>query len=86
MQYFRSCPQWWNLPVATCTWDDYSNGNANPHTIYGALVGGPDVDGNFSDDRSNYQQNEVAMDYNAGFQATIAGKQIGGFRGFDENG
>lgn len=77
-----SCPQWWNLPVATCTWDDYSNGNSNPHTLYGALVGGPDVNGDWTDSRSNYQQNEVAMDYNAGFQATVAGlihNHLGGY-------
>jgi|GEM_PF-356616 len=46
----------------------------NRHILYGALVGGPqsasDVD--YVDLRSNYICNEVALDYNAGFQGAIA--------------
>lgn len=33
--------------------------------IPGALVGGPDVDGNWTDDRMNYMKNEVSIDHNA---------------------
>ena len=39
------------------------------HILYGALVGGPNEDGSYEDDRGNYINNEVATDYNAGFTA-----------------
>ncbi|MFW6238018.1 MAG: glycoside hydrolase family 9 protein [Halanaerobiales bacterium] len=42
------------------------------HTLYGALVGGPDEDGSYEDDISDFQQNEVAIDYNAGFVGALA--------------
>nr|AGP76425.1 endo-beta-1,4-glucanase 2 [Pericapritermes sp. PpEG2] len=38
----------------------------------GALVGGPDENDNYVDDRSDYVDNEVATDYNAGFQSAVA--------------
>ncbi len=44
----------------------------NLHTLYGALVGGPDSNDGYSDDRSNYINNEVACDYNAGFTGALA--------------
>jgi endoglucanase len=37
------------------------------------LAGGPDRNDQFTDARDIYQQNEVAIDYNAGFQAAVAG-------------
>lgn len=37
--------------------------NANP--VIGGLVGGPDLTDSWADDRTDYQQNEVALDYNA---------------------
>jgi endoglucanase len=40
------------------------------HILYGALVGGPDQSGGYTDDISNYTTNEVACDYNAGFAAS----------------
>ncbi len=43
------------------------------HTLYGALVGGPDFDDYYEDDRTNYVYNEVAIDYNAGFVGALAG-------------
>ncbi len=43
----------------------------NRHILYGALVGGPNQDGTYEDDRSNYINNEVATDYNAGFTAIL---------------
>ena len=43
----------------------------NRHTLYGALVGGPNQDGTYVDDRNNYINNEVATDYNAGFTALL---------------
>ncbi len=43
----------------------------NRHILYGALVGGPNQDGTYEDDRQNYINNEVACDYNAGFTALL---------------
>lgn len=45
--------------------------DTNRHTLYGALVGGPNQDGTYEDDRGNYINNEVADDYNAGFTALL---------------
>ncbi|KAK4020891.1 endoglucanase E-4-like [Daphnia magna] len=48
----------------------------NPQILYGAMVGGPsDNRDSYVDDRENYQTNEVALDYNAGFQASLAALQ-----------
>jgi endoglucanase len=50
------------------------------HTIYGAMVGGPNKDDSYEDDRSNYINNEVACDYNACFSGVMAAlvEQYGG--------
>ncbi len=54
----------------------YTNNIGEPaetrHILFGALVGGPDSNDNFSDDRNNYTTNEVACDYNAGFTGALA--------------
>ena len=42
------------------------------HILYGALVGGPDSNDGYTDDRNNYVNNEVACDYNAGFTGALA--------------
>lgn len=42
------------------------------HTLYGALVGGPDANDGYTDEVSNYNTNEVACDYNAGFTGLLA--------------
>ena len=43
------------------------------HTLVGALVGGPSsADDSYTDDRSNYVNNEVATDYNAAFTGALA--------------
>ena len=42
------------------------------HTLYGALVGGPDASDNYTDTVSDYNKNEVACDYNAGFTGLLA--------------
>ncbi|KDP43311.1 hypothetical protein JCGZ_24232 [Jatropha curcas] len=39
----------------------YRRPEGNPNVIYGALVGGPDQNDNFSDDRSNYEQTEPTL-------------------------
>ncbi|CAG5120477.1 unnamed protein product, partial [Candidula unifasciata] len=64
-----SCP---NRP-APCGYTEANSPNANPQVLIGALVGGPDVNDNYNDLRSDYVGNEVAIDYNAGFQASLAG-------------
>ena len=54
----------------------YSNNMNEPtvarHTLYGALVGGPDSNDGYQDQVSNYVNNEVACDYNAGFVGVLA--------------
>lgn len=73
----------------------YTNNIAEPvetrHTLFGALVGGPDSGDNYSDDRSNYINNEVACDYNAGFTGALAklyktygGETLVNFGAFEE--
>ena len=43
------------------------------HVLYGALVGGPSsANDPYTDDRSNFVNNEVATDYNAGFTGALA--------------
>lgn len=42
------------------------------HTLYGALVGGPDQSDAYADNCSDYTKNEVATDYNAGFTGAVA--------------
>ena len=65
-----SCP-WYPAP---CGSPVMSSDEPNVHTLYGALVGGPGQNGDYTDKRSDYQHNEVACDYNAGFQSAVAGK------------
>ena len=55
----------------TCSIDD---ANENPNLLVGALVGGPEADDFYEDKRDDYVHNEVACDYNAGFQSAVAGK------------
>ncbi|WP_245778286.1 glycoside hydrolase family 9 protein [Lentzea xinjiangensis] len=43
------------------------------HVLYGALVGGPSTNNDaYTDNRSDYVMNEVALDYNAGFTGALA--------------
>jgi endoglucanase len=42
------------------------------HVLYGALVGGPDANDAYTDDRQNYVANEVALDYNAAYTGALA--------------
>uniref|UniRef100_H2YTC8 Endoglucanase n=1 Tax=Ciona savignyi TaxID=51511 RepID=H2YTC8_CIOSA len=69
-----SCPR----PPAICNHGSgFSTSRPNPFILYGALVGGPDLRGNYLDRRNKYEQSEVALDYNAGFQTAVAGlKQL----------
>ncbi len=57
-----------------CDWNDYNAAGPNPQILYGALVGGPDINDQFTDDRKDFIYNEITTDYNAGFQSAVAGK------------
>lgn len=68
-----SCP-----PLGTaCTWDHFNTPNPNPHTLFGALVGGPAGDDSYTDARNDFIKNEVATDYNAGFTGALAAAEQG---------
>lgn len=41
------------------------------HTLYGALVGGPDQSGSYKNSVAQYEYSEVAIDYNAGYTACL---------------
>lgn len=55
-------------------WAGFNNGLPNVHINFGALVGGPTQanDTSYSDVRSDYISNEVAIDYNAGLSGALA--------------
>jgi len=58
--------------TAHCSWkNDLAIPDDNRHILYGALVGGPDQSGGYVDDRGDFQLNEVATDYNAGYTAML---------------
>ncbi len=57
-----------------CGWDAYESTSPNPNVLYGALVGGPDVQDNFVDSRAwGNNMNRVSLVNNAGFTAALAG-------------
>nr|WGM81782.1 GH9 [Procambarus clarkii] len=65
-----SCPN----PPESCE-GALDNPDPSPHTLFGALVGGPAGDGSYTDigdARGDYQHNEVACDYNAGYTGALA--------------
>ena len=67
-----SCPD----PPEQCGWDKFNNAQTN-HELTGALVGGcKAADDNYNDSIDDYFSNEITLDYNAGFQSTIAGLQM----------
>jgi len=64
-----SCPL-----KGSCDWHNaYESSEANPQILYGALVGGPNEQDYYEDNRKDFVRNEVACDYNAGFQSALAG-------------
>ena len=60
--------------TASGVWSNNCSGEpeTNRHVLVGALVGGPNSDDSYSDERSNYTNNEVACDYNACFTGALA--------------
>lgn len=66
-------PQHPHHRTAHSSWFDKKSVPENHrHTLYGALVGGPDSTDAYTDDIENYTTNEVACDYNAGFVGLLA--------------
>ena len=57
--------------MLVCSFSSLNSGGPNPHILYGALAGRPDVNGNYKGDRKHYVANEVATD--SGFQSAVAG-------------
>lgn len=53
--------------------NDADDKSAHKHVLYGALVGGPDTKDKHIDKTSDYQYNEVTLDYNAGLVFASAG-------------
>lgn len=49
-----------------------NSGASNPNVLVGAVVGGPDSQDNFADDRNNYQQSEPATYINAPMVGALA--------------
>ena len=80
--------------TAQGSWADNMNEpNYHRHTLYGALVGGPDASDGYTDSVSDYNKNEVACDYNAGFVGALAkmydrfgGQTIKNFGAIEEKG
>ena len=62
------------MSPAPCSSFNMNQPGPNPHTLFGALVGGPGQNDDYVDKRTDYVHNEVAVDYNAGFQSAVAGK------------
>ena len=59
---------------AKCDWSTFKGQQDNAFVLKGALVGGPkEPNDQYKDDRNDYIMNEVATDYNAGFQGVLAG-------------
>lgn len=59
-------------------WNDLGQESSNEgwqteyaHTLYGALVGGPNQAGEYTNAVAQYEYSEVAIDYNAGFTAAL---------------
>lgn len=63
-----SCP----TPPASCA-GALENPAPSPHLLTGGLVGGPEANDSYVDIRTDYVHNEVALDYNAGFQGALSG-------------
>ena len=59
---------------ASCSRSQCSENGHQPNqwTLYGAIVGGPDLQGRYTDRRNDYVNNEVAIDYNAAYQYSLA--------------
>ena len=55
-----------------CDWEAYRSAKPNPQVLLGALVGGPDINDVFINNRTDFVRNEVALDYNAALTSLAA--------------
>lgn len=66
-------PQHPHHRTAESSWyDDKTVPGYSRHTLYGAMVGGPDASDGYKDTVDNFNQNEPACDYNAGLVAILS--------------
>ncbi len=71
--YGENPPEHPHHRTAQGSWADNMNEpNYHRHTLYGALVGGPNASDGYTDTVSDYNCNEVACDYNAGYTGLLA--------------
>lgn len=64
----RSCPD----RPAPCDWNTFDTDQPNHQILYGALVGGPNINDEYNDRRTEAQMNRVTIDYNSGFISSAA--------------
>ena len=57
---------------SSCTWENCECPGPNPQILFGAMVGGPDLNDNYEDKRGDFIKNEVACNYNAEFQSAVS--------------
>ena len=70
--YAENSPKRAHHRTAHGSWSNaLKNPDLNRHILYGALAGGPNIDGSYNDDRQDFINNEVATDYNSGFTAML---------------
>jgi endoglucanase len=70
--YGSNAPQHPHHRTAHGSWADSQSVPPNHrHVLYGAMVGGPNQSGSYTDAISDYTCNEVACDYNAGLVACL---------------
>ncbi len=72
------CPHHRTAQGSYC--DNMNEPSTFRHTLYGALVGGPDASDGYTDTVTDFNKNEVACDYNAGFTGLLA-KMYGKYHG-----
>jgi endoglucanase len=70
---YSSCPLPEDCDGCECGWGYHYSLEPNPYLLTGGLVGGPDENDDWEDDRVDYVRNEVGMYYNAAFQSVLAG-------------
>lgn len=68
-------PKAWHHRTSSGVWDDQwtmlGKEKQHAHILYGALVGGPNQNGEYTDEINQYQFSEVAIDYNAAYTASL---------------
>ena len=70
--YAENSPKAVHHRTAHCSWKNSDKApEESRHVLYGALVGGPNQDDSYKDERANFINNEVTTDYNAGFTALL---------------